>query len=67
MDIKSGYGFDSKKDRDRCWEAIGCDTPTMVIGLPSPTLLSKLQELNNFMYKDNQMWMLKFQEKMQAT
>ena len=32
MDIKSGYNFDNKKDRDRCWEAIERDTPTMLIG-----------------------------------
>ena len=34
MDIKSGYDFDNKKDRDRCWEAIERDRPTMVIGSP---------------------------------
>ena len=65
MDIKSGYDFDNKKDRDRCWEAIERDKPTMVIGSPPCTLLSKLQELNKFMYTDKRMWMLKFQERME--
>ena len=37
----------------------------MVIRSPLCTLLSKLQELNKFMYGDNQMWMLKFNEKME--
>ena len=31
MDIKSGYDFDSKKGRDRCWEALERDKPTLVI------------------------------------
>ena len=50
MDIKSGYDCDDKKDRDRCWEAIKRDKPSIVIGLPPCTLFSKLQELNKFMY-----------------
>ena len=37
MDIKSGYDFDSKKDRDRCWEALERDKPTLVIGSPPCT------------------------------
>ena len=65
MDIKSGYDFDNKKDRDRCWEAIERDKPSMIIGSPPCTLFSKLQELNKFMYKDDHMWMLKFQERME--
>ena len=32
MDIKSEYDFDNKKDRDRCWEAVERDKPTVVIG-----------------------------------
>ena len=65
MDIKSGYDFDNKKDRDRCWEAIERDTPTLVIGSPPCTSFSRLQELNKFVYKDDQLWMLKFQEQME--
>jgi hypothetical protein len=65
MDIKSGYDFDKKEDRDRCWESIERDKPSIVIGSPPCTLFSKLQELNKFMYKDNRMWMLKFQERME--
>ena len=65
MDIKSGYDFDSKKDRDRCWEALERDKPTLVIGSPPCTLFSRLQELNKFMYKDDRMWMFKFQERME--
>ena len=65
MYIKSGYDFDNKKDRDRCWEVLERDKPNMVIGSPPCTLFSKLQELNKFMYKDNQMWMFKFQERME--
>ena len=58
MNIKSGYDFDDKKDRDRCWEAIKRDKPSIVIGSPPCTLFSKLQELNKFMHKDNKTWML---------
>ncbi len=65
VDIKSGYGFDSKKDRDRCWEALERDKPTLVIGSPHCTLFSRLQELNKFMYKDDKLWMLKIQERME--
>ena len=55
MDIKSGYDFDSKKDRDRCWEALERDKPTLVIGSPPCTLFSRLQELSKFMYKDDRL------------
>ncbi len=65
MDIKSGYDFDSKKDRDRCWEALEHDKLTLVIGSPPCTLFSRLQELNKLMYKDGRLWMLKFQEQME--
>ena len=65
MDIRSGYDFDNKKNRDCCWEAIERNKPTMVIGSPPCALFSKLQELNKFMYKDNRMWMLKFQARME--
>jgi hypothetical protein len=65
MDMKSGYDFGNKKDRDRSWEAIERDKPSMVIGSPPCRLFSKLQELNKFMYKDNRMWMLKFQERIE--
>ena len=49
MDIKSGFDFDKKSDRDRCWDAIKKDKPSLVIGSPPCTLFSKLQELNKFM------------------
>ena len=69
MDItgKSGYDFDNKKDRNRCWEAIERDKPTVAIGSPPCTLFSKLQGFNKFVYKDHQMWMLKFQERMEQS
>lgn len=63
MDFKSGYDFANKKDRDRCWKAIEHDKPTMVIGSPPCTWLSKL--LSKFMYKDNRMWVVKSQERME--
>ena len=64
MDMKSGFDFNKKADRDRFWEAIERDKPSLVIGSPPFTLFSKLQELNKFMYKDDRMWMLKFNERM---
>ena len=64
MDIKSRFDFDRKADRDRCWDAIKRDKPSLVIGSPPCTLFSKLQELNKFMYKDDRTWLLKFQERM---
>ena len=42
MDTKSGYDFANKMDKDRCWEAIECDKPRLVIGLPPCTLFSRL-------------------------
>ena len=46
IDLKSDYDFYDKRDRDRCWETIKRDKPSIVIGSPPCTLLSKLQELN---------------------
>ena len=34
MDVEVGYDFDSKKDRDRCWDASDSDKPTLNIGSP---------------------------------
>ena len=65
MDIKSGYDFDDKNDRDRCGEAIKRDKPSIVVGSPPCTLFSKLQALKQIMYRDNKMWMLKFNERME--
>ena len=55
MDTKSGYDFDNNKDRDRCWETIERDKPTMAIGSPHCALFSRLKELNKFIYKDHRM------------
>ena len=64
MDIKTGYDFDSKKDRDGIWESIMRDEPSLVIGSPPCTLCSRLQELNKYMYRDDRLWLLKVQERM---
>ena len=65
MDIKSGYDFDLAADRASCWAKIEKEQPTLVIGSPPCTLFSRLQELNKFMYRDSEVWMAKFQDRMQ--
>jgi hypothetical protein len=61
MDIKGGYDFDTAVDRKRCWDAIIRDEPTLVIGSPPCTMFSRLQELNKYMYRNDKLWMEKFQ------
>ena len=61
MDIKNGYDFDILADRNRCWESIIRDEPLLVIGSPPCTMFSRLQELNKHMYRNDSMWMEKFQ------
>ena len=53
MDIKSGYDFDTLADRKRCWESIIRDEPLLVIGSPPCTMFSRLQELNKYMYRND--------------
>ena len=53
MDIKSGYDFDLAANRARCWAKIEKEQPTLIIGSQPCTLLSRLQELNKFMYRDS--------------
>ena len=65
MDLKNGYDFDLAKDRARCWEEIEKSAPLLVIGSPPCTLFSQLQEINKHMYRDNKLWMEKFQQKLQ--
>ena len=62
MDMKSGFDFDKTSDRHKCWEAIKRDEPTLIIGSPPCTLFSGLQELNKFMYRDDRLWMAKYDE-----
>ena len=61
MDIKSGYDFDKAEDRKRCWEAVMKDEPMLVIGSPPCTMLSRLHELNKFMYKNTRELMQRFE------
>ena len=65
MDIKNGYDFDLKADRDKAWESIKRDKPLLVIGSPPCTFFSRLQELNKHMYRNNAEWMAKFDEGME--
>ena len=61
MDIKSGYNFDLFADRNKCWESIIRDEPLLVTGSPPCTMFSRIQELNKHMYRDDDVWMQKFQ------
>ena len=61
MDIMNGYDFDIAADRKRCWDSIIKDEPMLVIGSPPCTMFSQLQELNKYMYRNDQLWMQKFQ------
>ena len=61
MDIKSGYNLDLLADRNKCWESIIRGEPLLVIGSPPCTMFSRFQELNKHMYRDNDVWMEKFQ------
>ena len=64
MDIKTGYDFNIAADRASCWAKIEKEQPTLVIGSPPCTLFSRLQELNKFIYRDSEVWMMKFQDRM---
>ena len=61
MDIMNGYDFDIAADRKLCWDSIIKDEPMLVIGSPPCTMFSQLQELNKYMYRNDQLWMQKFQ------
>ena len=65
MDLKSGYDFDLAKDQAKCWAEIQNNERLLVIGSPSCTLFSRLQEFNKHMYSNSQTWMAKFHERMQ--
>ena len=65
MDIKNGFDFDLSSDRNKAWESILRDKPMLVIGSPPCTFFSRLQELNKHMYKNDAMWMAKFNENME--
>ena len=49
MDIKNGFDFDLAVDRKKVWDSILKDKPTLVMGSPLCTFLSRLQELNKHM------------------
>ena len=57
MDIESVYDFDTAIDRKRRWESIVRDGPLLVIGSPPCTTVSRLQELNKYMYRNSVVWM----------
>ena len=60
MDLTGGLDFDSAADRQTCWDFVIKDEPMLVIGSPTCTLFSRLQ-LEKFMYRDDKLWMEKFQ------
>ena len=62
MDIKNGFDFDLTADRKKAWDSILQDKPKLVIGSPPCTFFSRLQELNKHMYRNDEIWMAKFQE-----
>ena len=62
MDIKHGFDFDLAADRKNTWDSTLQDKPKLVIGSPPCTLFPRLQELNKHMYRNDAVWMAKFQE-----
>ena len=62
MDIKNGYDFDLVSDQKKAWDSIIKDKPKLVIGSPPCTFFSRLQELNKYMYRNDELWMAKFSE-----
>ena len=62
MDIKGGYDLDTAIDRNRCWDSIIIrDEPLLVIGSPPCTMFARLQELNKYVYCNDDVWVEKFQ------
>ena len=62
MDIKNGFDFDLAAKRKKTWDSILPDKPKLVIGSPPGTFLSRLQELNKHMYRNDAAWMATNQE-----
>ena len=62
LDLTNGYGFDKAADRERALEMIRQDKPHTVIGSPPCTYFSALQELNECLYKDDPVWIHKFDD-----
>ena len=53
MDIKHVFDFDLAADRKKAWDSILQDKPKLVIGSPPCTFVSRLQELNKHMYRND--------------
>ena len=60
MDIKNGYNFDHAGDRKRAWESVVKDKPKLRIGSQPCAFFSRLQELNQHMYRNHAAWTAKF-------
>ena len=65
MDIKNGYNFDLAADRAKAWKSVVEDEPMFVIGSPPCTFVSRLQELNKYMYRNDKLWMSGFAKNIQ--